>query len=126
VTSAGIFTRVNGVTIQLLDFGNTRVAKAWASLTLGVSGAVTVDAGFNVSSASYSGSDLTVNFTNAIGSTNYAIVLNSMDTNGIFLFLPRTRSTGSAVIRGYNPTTQGTIALSQTVGGPILIVVFAT
>lgn len=51
--------------------------KAWAILTLGGAGAVTVTAGYNIASAGYSTILLTVVFTNAPPSANYAVLATS-------------------------------------------------
>jgi len=50
--------------------------KAWALLTIGAAGAVTVTEGFNVSTASYSSALLTVNFHTNLASANYVVVGN--------------------------------------------------
>ena len=55
-----------------VDGGGAYVAKAWAMLTLGGAGAVTVTAGHGVGSASWSGNSLTVGLSPAMGSANYA------------------------------------------------------
>jgi len=55
-----------------VDGGGAYVAKAWALLTLGGAGAVTITAGHGVGSASWSGNSLTVGLSPAMGSANYA------------------------------------------------------
>ncbi|HEY5962298.1 MAG TPA: hypothetical protein VIV60_37335, partial [Polyangiaceae bacterium] len=79
--------------------GATTSAKAWALLTCGAAGAVTVTAAFNVTSASYAAATLTVVFTNALSSANYAAFAMAdfaMATTGLLF------STGS----GGKSTTQ--------------------
>lgn len=56
---------------------------AWAHLTLGAAGAVTVSAGFNVSSASWTTTTLTVTFATAPAS-NDAVILTIGNINGAF------------------------------------------
>jgi hypothetical protein len=98
-------------------------AKAWASLTIGSVGAVTVDAGLNVASASYSSGDLTVNFTNAFASTNYVVLPVAMDVAAYFV-LPHSRTTTSVVFRLYNPTTGGSMLWVPSGPNPLMFVVF--
>ena len=56
-----------------VDGGGAYVAKAWAYLTIGAAGAVTVTAGHGVSSASWSTNILSVNLSPAMGSSTYAV-----------------------------------------------------
>jgi hypothetical protein len=86
-------------------------AKAWAILTLGAAGAVTVTAGYNVASAAYAATNLTVTFTNAAPSANYAI--SAFPGNA-----------GWAATAAYGTTsTQGTTSfvLQQATAAPVVV-----
>lgn len=50
-------------------------AQAWAILTLGAAGAVTITAGYNVATAAYSGNSLSFTFTTAAPSADYALMV---------------------------------------------------
>lgn len=103
-TVAALFARINGITQQLVATTDTRVAKAWALLTLGTSGAVTVTAGFNVASASYSTSALTVNFTTNLNAGAYAV--NALQNGaGSNMLTPSSLNAASVTILQFASTT---------------------
>ncbi len=58
------------------------IIKAWASFNVGGSGTVTVADGFNISSASYSGNILTVNFATSLTNTSYAVSIMASGGGG--------------------------------------------
>lgn len=67
------------------------IVKAWAKLTAGAAGSVTVTDGFNINTASYSGADMTVNLHTAMANTNYAIFITNNDigyTNRQYIAAP--------------------------------------
>jgi hypothetical protein len=80
-------------------------ARAWAYLTTGSSGAVTVNKGFNVSSASYSGTVLTVNMTNAVPDTNCAVIAQA--SNGYVFTPPAGCASTTSVSLGANANFGG-------------------
>jgi len=61
------------------------MCKGWAFLTCGAAGAVTINQGFNIASASYSGLSLTVTLHTALANTEAAIVGNISTGTAIFV-----------------------------------------
>lgn len=80
------------------------IVKAWAVITMGFAGACTVNDGFNVTSCSYSGSDITVTFASAFASQIYASSGSVGSANVIGIGFSNT-STTTLTIYGYTPST---------------------
>lgn len=87
VTATGAFTAASTVALTGAAIAKTSaptlnrlypnsIIKAWAMLTLGAAGAVTVTEGYNVNTASYAVGAITVNFHTALTSANYAPVVS--------------------------------------------------
>lgn len=122
LTTAGVVgVRANSVTEELAkrSFTDPRLAKAWAYLTLGSAGAVTVTAGLGVSSASYTGSNLTVNFSPALASANYAVLISLAGVTGCSSTSTEPHSTTFAVLQLF--TTSTGAALNWPVLGTVSV-----
>lgn len=82
------------------------IPKAWGRVTLGAAGAATVDDGFNVASASWSTSLLTVVFaTNQINSSAYAVsavLLGNSVSSTFFLLAPVNLAQGGFSLQVFN------------------------
>lgn len=114
VTTAGIFgAKVNGNirTVGLLEAAQTwtgvqtgaNFAKAWAYLQCSTAGAVTVNSGFNVTSASYATNALTVTITNAFADTSTVVLCVHGASNSYRVLPPLPiNSTTSIVFTKYN------------------------
>ena len=71
---------------------------AWARITTGATGAATVTASLNVSSASYSTNDLTINLTNAATSaTSFACIVTGGPLDGTHVYYNPVTSTASSL-----------------------------
>ena len=106
----------------------SNICKAWALLTCGAGGTVTVTNGFNVASASWSTNQLTVTFGTGMGSTSYD-VNPSLETPylgvaSVKIVSTSSRATGSCVIQ----LTLGSTGASQNwANGDVLsVTVYAT
>lgn len=83
----------------------TNLIKAWATLTASGAGTVTVTAGFNVDTASYSVEEMTVNFHTNLSDANYAVFIsciadspdNSVSVGGY----PHDKAVGSFIFDAY-------------------------
>lgn len=75
------------------------IPKAWGMLTIGAGSSVTVTAGFNVDTATWSTTDLTINFHTDLASANFAFIGTHIPTGSNF-YMTRagTKAVGSAVI----------------------------
>lgn len=93
--------------------------KAWAVLTCGGAGAVTVTEGFNVNTASYSTTDMTINFHTALGSTAYisnGTVLDSGGGAAVEQAYGSTKNVGSVVMRRSTNWASGDVLEVLVVG----------
>lgn len=99
--------------------------KAWAILTLGAAGAVTVTNGFNIDTASYSSNTITVNFHTNMANANYVAMIQPVliqDSNGDFPVIDTPAVSTFDVIL-YDGTDQS-LARPWTSGDVVHILVF--
>lgn len=97
-------------------------AKAWGSINCGAAGAATINNGFNLASASYSGTSLTVNFTNLLPTSQFAVIGSMWAiTSTKFILNTSSRGTGSIVLQVLN---NAAVAQNWASGDQLTIAVF--
>lgn len=96
--------------------------KLWARITTG-GGGPTINDGFNIGSATYSGPSLVVNFANSMADTNYCVVATVAAIGGFYGCIVNSFATGSFEIDVYDDTgaqlnlSAGTATIMITVMG---------
>jgi hypothetical protein len=112
----------DAATKNYIDTGaSPRTAKAWAVLTIGVAGAVTVTKGQNVASATWVNATLSVVFTTAMADTNFAILCSIESGNQILQPTNRATANGFDIAKTLGSTGA---AFNYSAGNVVHIAVF--
>jgi hypothetical protein len=108
ITFEGAIEMTNAVSPASTATGyGTKVTKksivsAWGNLTTGAAGAVTVNDGYNIASASWATTALTVTFATAMNSANYMVVCNLNLNTTTYVAIYSAAGTNAVTFTTYN------------------------